>query len=156
MTETENSNIIKINTEKFGELEINKETVFEFVAPIIGFNDLKKYTIVDYKPDSPFKWLQSMEDMSLAFPVTLCSFFGIDYQFDIPDEEAQMLDITSGDDVFVCNIANIPSSNPQGATINMLAPIVINIVNKKAMQLILKNTEFEVRKKLFEEEGAGK
>ena len=44
---------------------------------------------------------------------------------------------------FVCNIVNIPSSNPQGATINMLAPVVINIVNKKAMQIILKNTEFE-------------
>ena len=96
-----------------------------------------------------------MEDMDLAFPVTLCSFFGIDYQFDIPDEEAQKLEITSGDDVFVCNIANIPQNNPYGATINMLAPIVVNIVNKKAMQLILKNTEFEVRHKLFDEESKG-
>ena len=127
---SEENNIVKINTAKFGELEINKETIFDFISPIIGFNDLKQYTIVDYKPDSPFKWLQSMEDMELAFPVTLCSFFGIDYQFDIPDEEAQKLGIESGDDVFVCNIANIPSSNPQGATINMLAPVVINIVNK--------------------------
>ena len=147
--------IVKINTVKFGEVEVNKNAIFNFVSPIIGFKDLKKYTIIDYKPDSPFKWLQSMEDMELAFPITVCSFFGIDYQFDIPDEEAEKLEITSGDDVFVCNIANIPSSNPQGATINMLAPVVINIVNKKAMQIILKNSEFEVRKKLFEEEGAG-
>ena len=152
---TNEENTVKINTTKFGELEINKSSIFEFVSPIIGFNDLKEYTIVDYKPDSPFKWLQSMEDMDLAFPVTLCSFFGIDYQFDIPDEEAQKLEITSGDDVFVCNIANIPQNNPYGATINMLAPIVINIVNKKAMQLILKNTEFEVRHKLFDEESKG-
>lgn len=91
-----------------------------------------------------------MEDMDLAFPVTLCSFFNIDYQFDIPDEEAQKLDIQNPDDVFVCNIANIPMSNPQGATINMLAPIVINIKNKKAMQLVLKNTDFQVRYKLFD------
>ena len=41
-------------------------------------------------------------------------------------------------------------SNPQGATINMLAPIVINIKNKKAMQLVLKNTDFQVRYKLFD------
>ena len=150
----ENSTII-INTTKFGEIEISKDSVFEFVAPIIGFNELKSYALVDYKPDSPFKWLQSLDDMDLAFPITLCSFFGIDYQFDIPDEEAQMLDITSGDDVFVCNIANIPQSNPQGATINMLAPIIINIVNKKAMQIILKNTEFEVRHKLFNKESDG-
>jgi len=151
----EQENTIKINTEKFGELEVSKESIFDFVAPIIGFNDLKKYAIIDYKPDSPFKWLQSVEDMSLAFPITLCSFFGIDYQFDIPDEEAQQLEIESADDIFVCNIANIPSSNPQGATINMLAPIVVNIVNKKAMQIILKNTDYEVRYKLFNDESAG-
>jgi len=152
---SQEKNTITINTTKFGEIEVNKESIFNFVSPIIGFKDLKEYALVDYKPDSPFKWLQSMEDMDLAFPITLCSFFGIDYQFDIPDEEANQLEITSGDDIFVCNIANIPSSNPQGATINMLAPIVINIVNKKAMQIILKNTDFEVRHKLFNDESAG-
>ncbi|MBQ8848399.1 MAG: flagellar assembly protein FliW [Candidatus Gastranaerophilales bacterium] len=150
MTETEQ--IVKINTAKFGEIEVSKNTIFNFVSPIIGFKDLKEYTIVDYKPDSPFKWLQSMEDMELAFPITLCSFFGIDYQFDIPDEEANKLEIDSPDDIFVCNIVNIPSSNPQGATVNMLAPIVINLDNKKAMQVVLKNSQFEVRHKLFNEE----
>lgn len=152
---SEEKNSITINTTKFGEIEVNKDSIFNFVTPIIGFKELKEYTLIDYKPDSPFKWLQSMEDMDLAFPITLCSFFGIDYQFDIPDEEANQLEITSADDIFVCNIANIPSSNPQGATINMLAPIVINIVNKKAMQIILKNTDFEVRHKLFNDESAG-
>ena len=151
MTELKD-NKLKFNTEKFGEIEVDKDLIFEFVAPIIGFNDLKKYTIIDYKPDSPFKWLQSLEDMSLAFPVTLCSFFGIDYQFDIPDEEADLLGIESADDVFVCNIANIPASNPKDVTINMLAPIIMNTVNKKAMQTILKNKEFQVRYKLFNRE----
>ena len=145
MTET-----IKINSTKFGELEIDKKNIFNFVSPIIGFSDLVQYTIIDYKSDSPFKWLQSIEEADLAFPVTLCSFFGIDYQFDIPDEEAQKLEIENADDVFVFNIANIPSENPQGATINMLAPLVVNLANKKAMQIILKNTNFEVRHKLFE------
>ena len=144
------TDILTIETKKFGMVDVNKNAIFNFVSPIIGFNEHKNYTIIDYKPDSPFKWLQSMEDMDLAFPVTLCSFFNIDYQFDIPDEEAQKLDIQNPDDVFVCNIANIPMSNPQGATINMLAPIVINIKNKKAMQLVLKNTDFQVRYKLFD------
>jgi len=147
-----NEDIIVINSAKFGELQVKKENVFDFILPIIGFNDLVKYTIVDYKPDSPFKWLQSMEDMELAFPVTLCSFFGIDYKFDIPDEEAEKLGIETADDVFVCNIANIPSSNPHDATINMLAPVVVNLKNKKAMQIVLKNTDFQVRYKLFNKE----
>ncbi len=146
------NDIIKIKTAKFGEVDVDKNSVFDFVSPIIGFENLKQYTIIDYKPDSPFKWLQSMEDGELAFPITLCSFFGIDYQFDIPDEEAEKLKIENADDILVCNIANIPSSNPEGATINMMAPIIINLVNKKAMQLVLKNTDFEIRHKLFEKD----
>ena len=145
---------VRLNTEKFGELEVDKNAIFEFVVPIIGFDYLKTYTIVDHKPDSPFKWLQSTQEMGLAFPVTLCSFFGIDYQFDIPDDEAQKLGIESPDDIFVCNIANIPTSDPHNATINMLAPIVVNTVNKKAGQIVLKNTEFEVRYKLFKQNEA--
>ena len=151
MTETE-TKTIKFNSSKFGELEIDKKNIFEFISPIIGFKDLKKYTLVDYKSDSPFKWLQSLEDSELAFPVTLCSFFGIDYQFNIPDEEAEKLEIDNPDDIFVCNIVNIPSSNPHNATVNMVAPVVINLKNKKAMQIILKDTNFEVRHKLFNTE----
>lgn len=145
-----NTDKITLKTTKFNEVKIDKSSIFNFVSPIIGFNDLKDYAIIDYKPDSPFKWLQSMEDMDLAFPITLCSFFGIDYQFNIPDDEAKKLEIENPDDIFVFNIVNIPSSNPQGATVNMLAPIVVNLANKKAMQIVLKNTDFQVRYKLFE------
>ena len=159
MTETQTkkkkTTTVELDTVKFGKVEIEKKSIFNFITPIIGFNGLKKYAIIDYKPDSPFKWLQSVEDIELAFPITLCSFFGIDYQFDVPDEEAEKLGIQTADDVFVINIANIPSSNPQGATINMLAPIIINLSNRKAMQIVLKNTEFEVRHKLFEQEDQG-
>ena len=147
----EENNTLTLNTKKFGEINVDKNFVFEFVSPIIGFEDLKKYAIIDIKPDSPFKWLQSIEDMELAFPITLCSYFEIDYQFDIPDEEAQKIDIQNADDVFVFNIVNIPNSNPQGATVNMVAPIILNLANKKAMQTILKDTNFEVRYKLYKQ-----
>ena len=39
----EEQNTVKINTTKFGEIEVNKNTIFKFVSPIIGFNDLKEY-----------------------------------------------------------------------------------------------------------------
>lgn len=147
----ETNTTLTLKTAKFGEIEVDNELIFDFVVPIIGFDELKKYTIVDIKPDSPFKWLQSTEDMELAFPITLCSYFGIDYQFDIPDEEAEKIDIKNAEDVFVFNIVNIPNSNPQGATVNMVAPIIVNLANKKAMQTILKDTNFEVRHKLYGE-----
>ena len=60
------NNVLTLKTKKFGEIDVDKDFIFEFVSPIIGFDDLKKYTIIDIKPDSPFKWLQSVEDMESA------------------------------------------------------------------------------------------
>ena len=40
---TEEKNTIVLKTTKFGEIEINKDSIFSFVSPIIGFNDLKEY-----------------------------------------------------------------------------------------------------------------
>ncbi len=152
MIETTEKDTVRINSTKFGELEIDKKVIFNFISPIIGFEDLSKYALIDYKPDSPFKWLQSIEQVDLAFPITLCCFFQIDYSFNIPDKEAEELEIENPDDVFVFNIANIPSSDPKAATINMLAPIVVNLKNNKAMQIVLKNTDFDVRYRLFKDE----
>lgn len=140
----------KINTTRFGEVEVDNSLLFNFVSPIIGYNDKKQYTLIDYRPDSPFKWLQSMEDMDLAFPVTLCSYFNIDYQFELSDEDAQTLGVKEANEILALNIVTIPQINPQGATINLLAPIIINTTNNNAMQVILKDSKFPVRHPLFE------
>lgn len=51
---SEEKNSITINTTKFGEIEVNKDSIFNFVTPIIGFKELKEYTLVDYKPESQY------------------------------------------------------------------------------------------------------
>ncbi len=143
-------NLEKIQTSRFGEIEIDNSLLFNFVSPIIGYSDYKKFILVDYRPDSPFKWLQSVENKDLAFPITLCSYFNIDYQFEISDEDAETLGVKSADEILAINIVTIPQINPQGATINLLAPIVINTTNNNAMQIILKDSKLPVRHPLFE------
>ena len=142
----------KINTTRFGEVEVDNSLLFNFVSPIIGYNDKKQYTLIDYRPDSPFKWLQSMEDMDLAFPVTLCSYFNIDYQFEIPTDKAEKIDLNSVESLISLNIVTIPVNNPKKATINLLAPIIINATNMQGMQLILSNSNYPVKHPLFKEE----
>lgn len=144
------NNIEKIQTSRFGEIQIDKSLLFDFVSPIIGYSDEKYFVLIDYRADSPFKWLQSVQDKELAFPVTLCNYFNIDYQFELSDEDAQTLGIESADEILALNIVTIPQINPRGATINLLAPIVINTTNNKAMQVILKDGKYKVRHPLFE------
>lgn len=138
-----------ISTTRFGELEINSELIFSFIKPVLGYEHLSKYVLVDHTPGSPFKWLQSVEDKDIAFPVTVPGYFGMDYQFTIPQEDANNLEITNANDVLTLNIVNIPAGEPQNATINLIGPLVVNMENKKAMQLVLASSNYAVKHKLF-------
>ena len=60
---------MKLNTVRFGEIEIEEQRIFNFVMPIIGFDSLRKFILLEPNKDSVFKWLQSTEDPALAFPV---------------------------------------------------------------------------------------
>lgn len=61
---------MNINTEKFGEISIDDNLIFDFVEPIIGYDGLRQYVLVEHTENSAFKWLQSIERPDLAFPVT--------------------------------------------------------------------------------------
>ena len=139
-----------LKTTKLGEIEINEEYIFTFVEPIIGYENVKQFALVDYNEDSPFKWLQAIEVPSLSLPVTIPSYFGIKYEFTIPDEKEAVLEAKNADDILALNIANVPNGAPQNTSINLLAPIVINTVNKKAIQLVLSNSNYSVKHKLFQ------
>ena len=143
---------MNILTEKFGEIIIDENLIFDFVEPIIGYDELKRYVLVEHSENSAFKWLQSIEEPSLAFPETSPAFFDIDYQFEIPTEKAEKINLTSVESLISLNIVTIPSRNPRKATINLLAPIIINAANKQGMQLILSNSNYPVKCSLFKDE----
>lgn len=140
---------MQITTERFGVVEINEDTIFNFVKPIIGFEASTQYIIIEYDENSPFKWLQSVSDGGLAFPVTYASYFDIDYTFELPDDDVKLLELENVDDLLVLNIANIPNNHPENSTINLLSPVLLNYSNKKAMQTILSNSNFPTRHQLF-------
>jgi len=140
---------MKINTLRFGEVEIEEARIFEFKLPIIGFNELKKFVILDLNKDNIFKWLQSVEDPSLAFPVISIFSLNLDYTIDLPDNVVEALNIKQVESILVLNIASIPQDNPQGTTVNLLAPLVFNLDENIAGQIILSGSGYDISFPLF-------
>jgi len=140
---------MKINTVRFGEIEVEDTRVYNFVLPIIGFNELRKFVIIDTGTDNFFKWLQSVEDPALAFPVVSVFSMNVDYSIDLPDNVVDILKIQNVESLLVLNIASIPQENPQGTTINLLAPIIINLDEKLAGQVILSGSGYDISFPLF-------
>jgi len=145
---------MKIQTSRFGEVEIDESTCFHMVSPILGYESEKTYILIEHSDKSKFKWLQSIKTPELAFAVTSADAFDIDYSFELPESTQETLDINDAEDVLAFNIVVIPHENPRASTINLLAPLVFNINNRKGAQIILTGTDFKVDYPLFEKEAA--
>ena len=141
-----------LNTEKFGEIEVEEERIFDFVLPIIGFDNLSKFIILDPNKDTLFKWLQSVEDPTLAFPVISVAALDFNYSIDLSDSVVSDLEIKNAEDVLVLNITSIPQDNPKGTTINLLAPIVFNVMNQKAGQVVLSGSGYDISYPMFKKD----
>ena len=144
---------MKINTARFGEIDIDETRIFDFALPIIGFNELKKFIILDINQESMFKWLQSVENPDLAFPIVSVFSMNADYSVDIPDNVVEKLKITTAESVLVMNIASIPQDNPQGTTLNLLAPLIFNLDEQLAGQVILSGSGYDISFPLFKKVG---
>lgn len=142
---------MKVNTTRFGEVEIAEDKILNFISPIIGYNKYSKFTIVEQENNELFQWLQSLDDPELAFPISIPSYFSIDYNFEIDDTTQDKLQLTDVADLLIYNIVTIPNSNPKGATINLLAPVLINAKTNNAMQYIITNSSYTSRHSLFEQ-----
>ena len=119
--------------------------------PIIGFDMLHKFIILDPNKETLFKWLQSVEDPTLAFPVISVSALDLDYTIDLPDNVVEVLNITNVESLLVMNITSIPQDNPKGTTINLLAPLIFNLDNQTAAQVVLSGSGYDISYPIFKE-----
>lgn len=140
---------VRIETSRFGALEIPKSHVITFISPILGFDHLTEYVLLDHADNSPFKWLQSTQDPELAFVVTNPKLFAIAYEFVLPDDAVEKLGVKTAEDVLVFTIVNVPTDNPARMTANLLAPVVVNQNALTAMQVVLQDPKLSTRTRLL-------
>ena len=143
--------LIKIKTSRFGEIEVDEKDVLTLPSGLIGFPELKSYVLLDHdKEESPFKWLQSLDDGAIAFVLINPLLFKPDYTVEVTEAEVSDLDIQKEEDAIISVIITMPS-NPQNMTANLKAPLVFNLANRKGKQMILNNSDYTTRHNVMEE-----
>ncbi len=129
--------MIKINTKHFGEMEFSEDSVVTVIGGLIGLTSFQKYLIIRYQDDSPFYWLQCVENPELAMVMLDPHVFKPDYDPSIPQSLNQELDIQNPKEASIFVIITIPAGKPQEMTANLLGPLVINPRSRRAKQLVL-------------------
>jgi flagellar assembly factor FliW len=138
---------IKLNTANFGELEVEESGVVTFLQGIPGFEHIHRFTIVQLGEDIPFSYLQSVDDGELALLVTNPFVFYPDYEFKLTEAVKEDLHIDREEDILVVSVVSIRDSM-EDATINLLAPIIINMRASLGKQVILHDTKYMTRHQL--------
>jgi flagellar assembly factor FliW len=152
----EAGSMIKINTSRFGELEIDEKRVVHFKDGIPAFEDEKEFVILPYEEETPYYFMQSMKSPDLAFLITVPFLFFPKYTFEIDDETVAELDINEKDKVLYYTLITIPNYSIRYMTTNLLAPVVINTKNMQAKQIVLEKTNYTTKERLFPDSKEGK
>jgi len=140
-----------IQTKHFGDVEITEEDVLTFEYGIPGFDDLTKFVILGKTDvESPFFWLQSLEDSGVAFVISDPFNYVSDYEAEIDTTMAKFLGIEDENDAIIYNIVTVPEDISK-TSINLKAPLVINTKNNKACQVILENERYKFKHIIMEE-----
>ena len=121
-----------------------------FKKGILGFDECKNFELVDIDEESIFKLLKSEEEKE--FQLVVVSPFDIeeDYEVDIPDGVTKELNIKSHEDVLILTTVTV-NSDPKKITTNLRAPIIINLKNNYAEQIILSSEKYKIKHPIMKE-----
>ncbi len=140
---------MEIKTTRFGQVEIDENLIITLPEGILGFEDARRYIILDhFDKESPFKWIQSVEDPSLAFVITDPLVFVPEYKAKTSKEEIISIELSDASKALTIVIVNIKRDHSE-ITINLQAPIVINPEKRLAKQIVIKETGYSFRHVIY-------
>ena len=120
---------MKIESRRLGTMEVDDADEITFPEGLIGFFDEHSFVLVRHKPDSPIGWLQSTTSPWLSLPVVSIESVECEFSYDSLEGAGFSPDTHSV-------MAVLNANGPMGATVNMLAPIVVNVKTREGQQII--------------------
>ncbi len=138
-----------VQTERFGPIEVPEEKLITMQKPVLGFEDMTTFFLVEQDEFHPFMWLQSVERQDLAFIVINPSMICPGYRIQIHANEIGDLVVTRPEKVETYVIVTVPE-DPREISANLQGPILINTENNFAKQLVLVNSHYSVCHRLLD------
>ena len=139
---------MKFISKVHGEIQYEENNIITFNKGIPGFNELKKFILLDLQEYEPFKLLQSLENDEISLIVTSPYEFFKDYEIKLSEETIKNLKIESPEQVMILTTVTL-NSDVKKITTNLQGPIVINTSNNFGEQIVLDNSKYKVKSPLI-------
>jgi len=128
----------------FGECTFAETEVITFPWGLPGFAELRRFLVLAVPEQAGYVWLQSLEDHSVALPLTDPWSLFDDYEAPLPHYAKQSLGLANPDDFCLLCVCVVGKGAAE-MTINLLAPVVINLKTRVGRQVALENQRYSVR-----------
>lgn len=137
---------MRIETSRFGSMDVDESRLLHFEEGILGFPRQKRYALIQTGHGSGFYWLQSTCTPDLAFVVCDPRLFVADYQVPVKLDELVTIDLRDAANAQVFVIVNKVGDLLTG---NFQGPLVVNVKNRHARQLVLSDKRYSTRHPLM-------
>ncbi len=131
-----------IETSRFGNLEVDDSRLISFEEGVLGFPEQHEYALVQTGEGSGFYWLQAVGTPELAFVVTDPRLFVADYKVPVKSDDLKTIELADASDAQVFVIVNKVGDMLTG---NFQGPLVVNVQNRRARQLVLSDRRYSTR-----------
>lgn len=140
-----------IDTRLFGEIQVEEDKIITFEEGIIGFPDCRRFTLIYDEEKGERRticWMQSLDEPVFALPVMDPLLVKPDYNPVVEDELLKALGDLKEDNTFILVTVTVPE-NLEELSVNLKAPLIINVDERKALQMIIED-DLPVKYKIYE------
>jgi flagellar assembly factor FliW len=124
---------MRIQTSRFGNVDIQPDDILFFRRGILGFEECQHWVILADAGNRSVAWLQSMQSPEVALPVVSPRRFVADYQVRIDPVDIESLHLGSLNQAYILAVV---SRDTDVLTLNLRAPIIINLDRRLGCQVI--------------------
>ena len=139
---------MQIETKRFGTIEIGEDKLIEFPTGLLGFEELRRYLLIDSDEAAPMRWLLSVDEPELAFLVIEPTPFFPDYKVQVSQEDHDALGLTELQEAVVACLVVVPE-DPAHMTVNLMGPLVLNTERRLGRQVVLHDSGYSTRQRLL-------
>jgi flagellar assembly factor FliW len=117
--------------------------VLEMVRPMVGFPEQRRFALARLDGEGVVCDLRCLDD-ELSFVVVPPAMFFDDYAPEVDDELVEELGAQSEEDLLVLSVVTL-GADPNAATVNLMAPIIVNHRTRRAAQVLLDDVSLPLR-----------
>ena len=147
--------MITFSKEATERIAVDSRQIVTFNSGLIGLPQLKVFALIEDEESLPIRLLQCVSTPEFVFIVINPFTIYPNYDVEISDEDASELGVTSPSDVLVLAIVTVPE-DIRFVTANLLSPIVVNMKNKRAKQILLSDTDYPINYRVLREDPVGR